>query len=87
MTLAHLAGGRLDLGVGAGADGPDATVLGEEEMTPRERTDRFHDWVELLITLLEHQAVTATAGQPREGGAGRPPRSWPRGPMPQSTPA
>jgi alkanesulfonate monooxygenase SsuD/methylene tetrahydromethanopterin reductase-like flavin-dependent oxidoreductase (luciferase family) len=62
MTLDHLAGGRFDLGVGAGADGPDAAVLGEEKLTPRQRTDRFHDWVELLVTLLEQQTVTTTSG-------------------------
>jgi alkanesulfonate monooxygenase SsuD/methylene tetrahydromethanopterin reductase-like flavin-dependent oxidoreductase (luciferase family) len=62
MTLDHLAGGRFDLGVGAGADGSDASVLGVEKITARRRADRFADWVELLVTLLEQQAVTATAG-------------------------
>ena len=62
MTLDQLTGGRIDLGVGAGADGPDATVLGDEKITGRQRADRFHDWVELLVTLLEQETVTATSG-------------------------
>ena len=62
MTLDHLAGGRIDLGVGAGADGPDAVVIGDEKITGRQRADRFRDWVELLVTLLERETVTATSG-------------------------
>jgi alkanesulfonate monooxygenase SsuD/methylene tetrahydromethanopterin reductase-like flavin-dependent oxidoreductase (luciferase family) len=60
MTLDHLADGRIDLGIGAGADGPDAAVLGEEKITGRQRVDQFRCWVELLVTLLEQEAVTAT---------------------------
>jgi alkanesulfonate monooxygenase SsuD/methylene tetrahydromethanopterin reductase-like flavin-dependent oxidoreductase (luciferase family) len=62
MTLDQLAGGRIDLGIGAGADGPDAAVLGDEKITGRQRADRFRYWVELLVTLLEQETVTATAG-------------------------
>ena len=62
MTLDQLAGGRVDLGIGAGTDGPDATVLGQQKITRRQRADRFHDWVELLVTLLEQETVTDTSG-------------------------
>jgi hypothetical protein len=62
MTLDHLAGGRIDLGIGAGTDGHDATVLGQHKITAGQRARRFHDWVQLLTTLLEQEKVTATAG-------------------------
>jgi alkanesulfonate monooxygenase SsuD/methylene tetrahydromethanopterin reductase-like flavin-dependent oxidoreductase (luciferase family) len=62
MTLDRLSEGRVDLGVGAGADGPDATVLGGETLSPRQRADRFRDWTQLLVQLLEHRDVTATSG-------------------------
>lgn len=53
MTLDHLSGGRIDLGVGAGARDFDARVLGQPELTLRERADRFEEWVGLLIRALE----------------------------------
>src|SRR3954470_8647641 len=51
-----VSGGRLTLGLGAGAAAPsfDALVLGRPALTPRERTDRFFEFVELLDTLLRH---------------------------------
>ena len=49
MTLDHLSGGRVDLGVGAGARDFDARVLGQAELTLRERADRFEEWVALLV--------------------------------------
>jgi alkanesulfonate monooxygenase SsuD/methylene tetrahydromethanopterin reductase-like flavin-dependent oxidoreductase (luciferase family) len=62
MTLDHLSGGRIDLGIGAGTDAHDATVLGQDELTPRERAQRFQDWTQLLTMLLENDKVTATSG-------------------------
>ena len=41
MTLDHLPVGRIDLGVGAGADGPDATVLGDNADRARSAAERF----------------------------------------------
>jgi alkanesulfonate monooxygenase SsuD/methylene tetrahydromethanopterin reductase-like flavin-dependent oxidoreductase (luciferase family) len=83
MTLDHLAGGRLDLGVGAGTDGPDAAVLGAEALTARQRADRFSDWVELLVALLQQDTVTATAGPYRAVDARMPPgcHQQPRPPL------
>src|SRR5918998_6698087 len=48
-TLDDISGGRLTLGLGAGASAPsfDALVLGGPELTPRERVDRFGEFVEL----------------------------------------
>ena len=58
MTLDDLSGGRFQLGVGAGGTGFDATVLGDRELTPRERVDRFAEFVELLDRLLTSPSTT-----------------------------
>ncbi|MFJ9589555.1 LLM class flavin-dependent oxidoreductase [Streptomyces acidicola] len=53
MTLDHMAAGRLELGVGAGAEDADARVLGQAPLTRKERSNRFEEWATLLATLLE----------------------------------
>ncbi|MFG2718717.1 LLM class flavin-dependent oxidoreductase [Streptomyces sp. NPDC048416] len=58
LTLDDVSGGRLTLGVGAGGNGFDATVLGQEAWTPRERADRFGEFVPLLDRLLTEDSVT-----------------------------
>jgi alkanesulfonate monooxygenase SsuD/methylene tetrahydromethanopterin reductase-like flavin-dependent oxidoreductase (luciferase family) len=52
MTLDHISGGRLTLGVGAGGIGFDATVFGDEPLSPARRVDRLAEFVEVLDTLL-----------------------------------
>ncbi|MGI3783067.1 MAG: LLM class flavin-dependent oxidoreductase [Janthinobacterium lividum] len=61
MTLDHLSRGRLDLGVGAGARDSDSRVLGQTELTMRERADRFEEWAILLLEALAG-GVTDHAG-------------------------
>ncbi|KHL18919.1 alkanesulfonate monooxygenase SsuD/methylene tetrahydromethanopterin reductase-like flavin-dependent oxidoreductase (luciferase family) [Mumia flava] len=59
MTLDDVSGGRLTLGIGAGtATGFDATVLGHEAWSLRERTARFAELVRMLDRLLTEPAVT-----------------------------
>ncbi|MEU6222160.1 LLM class flavin-dependent oxidoreductase [Streptomyces sp. NPDC047042] len=52
ITLDDVSNGRITLGVGAGGNGFDATALGQEPWTPRERADRFGEFVTLLDRLL-----------------------------------
>ncbi|RMB85711.1 LLM class flavin-dependent oxidoreductase [Streptomyces shenzhenensis] len=58
ISLDDISGGRITLGIGAGGNGFDATVLGQEAWTPRERADRFGEFVPLLARLLTEGAVT-----------------------------
>ncbi|OEJ95465.1 LLM class flavin-dependent oxidoreductase [Streptomyces thermolilacinus] len=58
ISLDDISGGRITLGIGAGGNGFDATALGQEPWTPRERADRFAEFVPLLDQLLTEGAVT-----------------------------
>ncbi|MEV4514458.1 LLM class flavin-dependent oxidoreductase [Dactylosporangium sp. NPDC049525] len=58
MTLDHVSGGRVTLGIGAGGTGFDATVLGEEVRTPRQRAARLTEFVEVLDGLLREPAYS-----------------------------
>ncbi|MEU0100752.1 LLM class flavin-dependent oxidoreductase [Streptomyces sp. NPDC006267] len=58
ISLDDISGGRITLGIGAGGNGFDATALGQEAWTPRERADRFAEFVALLDRLLTEDAVT-----------------------------
>ena len=52
ITLDDISGGRIVLGIGAGGTGFDATALGHEAWSPRERADRFEEFTILLDQLL-----------------------------------
>ncbi|MCX4994711.1 LLM class flavin-dependent oxidoreductase [Streptomyces longwoodensis] len=58
ISLDDISGGRVTLGIGAGGTGFDATALGQEPWSPRERADRFAEFVPLLDRLLTEDAVT-----------------------------
>jgi alkanesulfonate monooxygenase SsuD/methylene tetrahydromethanopterin reductase-like flavin-dependent oxidoreductase (luciferase family) len=59
-ALDDMSGGRILLGLGAGAGGAsfDTRVLGERSLTPRQRVDRFGEFAELLDLLLRTDHVT-----------------------------
>ncbi|MFD1715863.1 LLM class flavin-dependent oxidoreductase [Amnibacterium flavum] len=54
-TLDDISGGRFQLGVGSGGTGFDAFVLGQDALTPGQRSRRFAEFVEVLDTLLRHE--------------------------------
>ena len=58
VSLDDLSGGRITAGVGAGGTGFDATALGQEPWSARERGERFVEFVELLDRLLTEPRVT-----------------------------
>jgi len=60
-TLDDIAGGRVLVGVGSGGTGFDAYVLGQQELTPRQRHERFVEFVDALDVLLRFE-------QPDTGG-------------------
>ncbi|SFD20792.1 LLM class flavin-dependent oxidoreductase [Streptomyces aidingensis] len=52
ITLDDVSEGRVTVGIGSGGTGFDATALGQDTWTPRERADRFAEFVRLLDRLL-----------------------------------
>lgn len=60
-TIDRISGGRLTVGIGAGGDSPtsDGLVLGRE-WSPRERSDRFAEYVAQLDALLGGTSVSVS---------------------------
>lgn len=61
MTLDDISGGRVIVGVGAGGTGWDATVLGQQPLTPGQRVQRLAEFV-TLTDLLLRQPETSWQG-------------------------
>jgi alkanesulfonate monooxygenase SsuD/methylene tetrahydromethanopterin reductase-like flavin-dependent oxidoreductase (luciferase family) len=57
-TLDDLSAGRLTVGLGSGGEGWDATILGQAAWSPRERADRFEEFVTLLDRVLRGPSTT-----------------------------
>lgn len=58
MTIDQISGGRFVFGIGAGAPGADARLLGGPDLTPARRADRFSEFVELSDVLLRERRTT-----------------------------
>jgi alkanesulfonate monooxygenase SsuD/methylene tetrahydromethanopterin reductase-like flavin-dependent oxidoreductase (luciferase family) len=61
IALDDLSHGRLDLGLGPGTDGLDATALGRKPWTPAERLDRFGEFLEVLRPIVEGEPDARTS--------------------------
>ncbi|WP_410594761.1 LLM class flavin-dependent oxidoreductase [Amycolatopsis sp. lyj-23] len=58
MTLDDISAGRAICGIGAGAGGADAQVLGVAPLSPGTRGRRFEEFVELTDLLLRNERTT-----------------------------
>jgi alkanesulfonate monooxygenase SsuD/methylene tetrahydromethanopterin reductase-like flavin-dependent oxidoreductase (luciferase family) len=58
MTLDDISDGRVTAGIGAGGGGFDATALQKVAWPPRERTERFEEFVAMLDRLLTEPATS-----------------------------
>jgi F420-dependent oxidoreductase-like protein len=57
-TLDVVSGGRLEVGVGAGWNEEESGAYGIDLGTPRERSDRFEEGVEVIASLLSQETTT-----------------------------
>jgi len=62
MTVDHVSGGRLELGIGAGGAPLDYSMLGLPAWSPRERVDRLDEALKIVIPLLESGEVRNVHG-------------------------
>jgi alkanesulfonate monooxygenase SsuD/methylene tetrahydromethanopterin reductase-like flavin-dependent oxidoreductase (luciferase family) len=60
IALDDLSDGRLDLGLGPGSEGPDASALGQEPWTPAERMVRFEEFLEVLRPIVTGNGTART---------------------------
>ena len=57
-TLDIVSGGRLEVGLGAGWNEEESGAYGIDLGTPRERSDRFEEGVEVIASLLSQETTT-----------------------------
>ena len=60
LTVDHISGGRLELGIGAGDEPADSDVFGLPRWTPAERLLRLDEYVRSLDRLLRGETVEGT---------------------------
>jgi len=83
LTVDHISGGRLSLGVGAGQVPDDHRMTGVERWPGPERADRFHEFVAIVRDLLHQRETTRVGTHYRVEGAlmAPPPVSRPAPPI------
>jgi alkanesulfonate monooxygenase SsuD/methylene tetrahydromethanopterin reductase-like flavin-dependent oxidoreductase (luciferase family) len=60
LALDDISQGRLDLGLGPGSQGPDASALGQDPWGPAERLARFESFLQILAPIVEGAHDTRT---------------------------
>jgi alkanesulfonate monooxygenase SsuD/methylene tetrahydromethanopterin reductase-like flavin-dependent oxidoreductase (luciferase family) len=60
MTLDHISGGRVTLGIGAGGTGFDASVFGRPVLDPAQRVARLADFLDVIDGLLRNRSYSST---------------------------
>ena len=60
IALDDLSDGRLDLGLGPGSEGPDASALGQDPWSPAERMARFEEFLAVLRPIVNGDGTTRT---------------------------
>lgn len=58
LTVDHVSGGRLELGIGAGGAPTDHTMTGAPDWSPSERAARLREVVEILDQMLRNEVTT-----------------------------
>lgn len=58
LTVDHVSGGRLELGLGSGGAPLDHAMTGAPDWTPPERAARLREFVEILDQLLRNEVTT-----------------------------
>ena len=85
LTIDHLSGGRLELGIGTGIEPLDHATMGLDYWPPQERVDRFSEYVEAVDGLLSSPsrayAFEGRYYRTREAAMGPPPVQRPRPPI------
>jgi alkanesulfonate monooxygenase SsuD/methylene tetrahydromethanopterin reductase-like flavin-dependent oxidoreductase (luciferase family) len=59
FTLDHISNGRIELGLGTGlSNDPSSSMIGVPNWEPRERVERFGEYVELISRLFTEEVTT-----------------------------
>jgi alkanesulfonate monooxygenase SsuD/methylene tetrahydromethanopterin reductase-like flavin-dependent oxidoreductase (luciferase family) len=85
LTVDHLCGGRLELGIGMGIEPLDHAAMGIDYWSPQERAARFSEYVEVVDGLLSTPSRAYVFEghyyHTREAAMGPPPVQQPRPPI------